>query len=94
MRPFFHRQYVSPVDRVRPSDKFTRRYVSQKPKAKTGGIVRKFVAWLRGEVYDPSVAPKAIRKAARAKARAAFVAKCRRRALRPQGCSIPAEVWK
>lgn len=92
MRPFFHRQYVSPVDKVRPSDKFTRRYVAPKAARKTG-VIQKFLSWFRGETFDPSVAPREIRKAARLHAREQFVAKCRRRALRPQGCSIPGEVW-
>lgn len=92
MRPFFFRQYVKPVDKVRPSDKFTNRYAPKRAARKTG-VVAKVLAWLRGEAYDPTVLPKAVRKAARAKARAEFTAKCRRRALRPQGCSIPREVW-
>jgi len=92
LRPFFFKQYVSPVDRVRPSDRYTRRYVAPKAAKKTG-VIRKFLSWLRGEVYEPSVASKALKKAARLHAREQFTAKCRRRALRPQGCSIPGEVW-
>ena len=94
MKPFFFRdpKQVNRNARVTEDRRWARRKpIPFRPKQT---IFRKVLAWLRGEGYDPTVFPKSYRKTCRAKARAEFVAKCRRRALRPQGCSIPAEVWK
>lgn len=93
MRPFFFRNpgEASRADR-RSETRWQRRQPTiQKPSRSVG---QRIMAWLRGEGYDPSVAPKWLRKRAKATARAAFVDKCRRRALRSQGCSIPGEVWR
>jgi len=93
---WYHRTNTAPVKKYdrRTNLRFGSSSPNRRRVDKPAGAIRKLLAWLTGESYDPSVAPRWLKKQARANARAAFKAKCQRRALRPQGCSIPAEVWK